>query len=344
MKKWKKIALFRPLNLGNMLAATPLLRALRSHLPSSQIDLIALPWMKGWEKRFDTIDNIIPFPGYPGLPEINPDIKKIPGFIKKMQKEKYDLIIQAHSNGLITNPLIEVFAANELAGFYTKFSYKPKGTFIPYPEKVHEIKKLKKITDALGIPSKKELEFPIMTVDVQNKLKLQKKYSLKKSRYIIIHTGASDLKRSWEKDKFAELSDNLLDTGFDIVLTGSIEEKNRNKSIKKLMKSTPIDLTGITDIGTLATLLEDAALLVSNNSGVFQLAQSTHTPSVTLFSLYTELNKWDSKNMKIHSLLFQRDTSQLDVLSHIYKQLQRNVSKYKTPNFEKNANHKIQNS
>ena len=77
----QKIAIFRALQLGDMLCAIPAIRALRAAYPNAHLTLLGLPWAKSLLVRFPQyFDAFIHFPGYPGLPEQNFDAQSFPFF------------------------------------------------------------------------------------------------------------------------------------------------------------------------------------------------------------------------------------------------------------------------
>src|SRR5215212_7324160 len=103
----RSVAIFRALKLGDMLCATPALRAMRRHWSNAHIALIALPWFREMADRYaHLIDEIIDFPGYPDLPEQASTPEAAAEFIKAMQGRRFDLVVQMHGSGEVTNPLV----------------------------------------------------------------------------------------------------------------------------------------------------------------------------------------------------------------------------------------------
>ncbi|HEX8356196.1 MAG TPA: LPS biosynthesis glycosyltransferase, partial [Segetibacter sp.] len=113
-----KIVIFRALQIGDMLCAIPAIRALHSAYPNAEITLAGLPWAKMLVERFpEYFHSLITFPGYPGFPEQPVNRSAFPDFLKQIQDSKFDLALQMHGSGIISNPLVDLFAAKKTGGF-----------------------------------------------------------------------------------------------------------------------------------------------------------------------------------------------------------------------------------
>jgi len=132
----RRVAVFRALQLGDMLCAVPALRALRAALPESEITLVGLPWARVFAERYSAyLDGFRVFPGWPGLPEQPPQSHRVPAFLSQMQAEQFDLVLQLHGSGVVSNPLAELFGGRRIAGFYSPGHYQPDpALFMAYPD------------------------------------------------------------------------------------------------------------------------------------------------------------------------------------------------------------------
>ncbi|RCH55315.1 LPS biosynthesis glycosyltransferase [Mucilaginibacter hurinus] len=298
--KIKKIAIFRALQLGDMLCAIPGVRALRHAYPNAAIVLIGLPWAKSFTQRFSRyFDDFIEFPGYPGLPEqpLNPGA--FTAFLAKVQAYEFDLAIQIQGNGTIVNPMIELFGAAYTAGFSTHGHYAPdNGLFMPYPDYGPEVERHILLMQHLGINARgSELEFPLTTKDYDSLDALE--LDITPKRYVCVHPGSRGQWRQWPTKYFASLADYCIEQGYKAVITGTTDELEIVESVISHMRNTPINAAGRTSMGGAGVLIQNAAMLISNCTGVSHIAAAFKTPSIVI-SMDGEPHRWGPADKRVH--------------------------------------------
>ena len=299
----QKIIVFRALQLGDMLCLVPAMRALRKSYPNAEIILAGLPWAISFTQRFNQyFDGFIPFPGYPGLPEQPVDAKVLVSFLTDVQMRQFDLALQMQGNGYLVNPMVELFATQYTAGFCKPNDYCPNADcFLTYPDYGHEIERHIQLMHFLGIASDGTyLEFPLTTDDQEsfNQLNLP----VQPGRYVCIHPGSRGEWRQWAAENFAGVADACKEMGFEVVLTGTRDEAEITDKVSSLMKYEAINTAGQTNLGSVGVLIKNAALLVSNCTGVSHMASALKTKSIVI-SMDGEPERWAPPDKDLHYTL-----------------------------------------
>jgi ADP-heptose:LPS heptosyltransferase len=298
----RSIAVFRALVLGDMLCATPALRALRAAYPRARITLIGLPWAQALVERLASVDELLSFPGYPGLPEKAPDLGELPGFLAEAQSRKFDLVLQMHGSGTITNPLVAAMGARRCAGFQGHGAFCPDPLlFTPWPEGCHEIERCLALTDSLGLPRQGlQLDFPLRAEDHR---RLRALWPGCEGRYAVVHPGSQLPSRRWPLQRFARVAEALAAQGLQVVVTGTAGEAGLAQELRAQCKAPLVDLVGRTDLWTLGALVHGATLLVCNDTGISHIAAALGTPSVVI-SLGSDVRRWAPLDTQRHRVLW----------------------------------------
>jgi ADP-heptose:LPS heptosyltransferase len=307
----KKIAVFRVLQLGDMLCVIPAIRSLRHAYPDAEITLLGLPWARSFVQRFYMyFDRFIHFPGCEGLPEQPWDKQELDAFIIKMKHEKFDLVLQMQGNGTIVNPLMFLFDAKYVTGYYNNESYIASDLFIEYPNSRSEVLRHLALMNHLGIETQgSHLEFPILEKDV---IDFEELYvPLFTNKYVCVHPGSRGSWRQWPPQYFAGLADYCIEQGFTVAVTGTIEEQNITREMIKCMHHPVIDLTGKTSLGAIAVLIKNAFMLIANCTGVSHIASALKTPSV-IISMDGEPERWAPLDTSIHRTIDCREHHHYD--------------------------------
>lgn len=297
----RNIAVFRALQLGDMLCSIPALRALRSACPQARITLIGLPWAEAFVARYpDYLDDFLLFPGFPGLPERAPDIAAFPEFVATAQARRFDLAIQMHGSGSVTNPIVALFGAGQNAGFAPP-EHADRLAFMPYPARGTEIRRLQRLVSFLGAPdSGDELEFPLAAADRDELAASGLSQGLEPGGYICLHPGARSALKCWPPERFAAVGDVLhATTGLPLVITGSATEHELGDTISEMMRAPVVNAAAPISVGALAALLRGSRLLVCNDTGVAHVAAALRIPSVVIFRA-SEMSRWAPLDRLLH--------------------------------------------
>lgn len=299
VSKVKKIAVFRALHLGDLLCAMPAFSVLRASYPQSWISLIGLENSKPIVERFHKyIDELIVFPGYPGLPEQDFDRQTVKNFIQEMRNKQIDLLLQMQGNGTIVNTLCAQFRPRYLAGFHPKNQTTDNPLFIPYPDFGHESNRHLLLLKHLGLSTAKaEMDFPLTQRDTDDLHELMPE--LTPDRYVCIHPGSRNPARQWPISHFAKVGDYISKQGYKVIITGTESEIEISTKLAARMHIQPYNLAGKTTLGSMALLLKNSAGLISNCTGVSHVSAALKVRSV-IISMDGEPARWGPTNKDLH--------------------------------------------
>lgn len=294
-----RIAVFRALQLGDLLCAVPALRALRQTYPEAEIALIGLPWARELAGRLSSyVDDFIEFPGFPGMPERTPQLSAMPEFLRLTRARGFDLAIQLHGSGELTNPITALLGARAMAGYYRTGHWRPNAErYCAWRDDEHEVLRWLRLMERLGIaPRGTQLEFPLRDADWQEWRRLRLR------DYAVIHAGSQLESRRWPPERFAEVGDALAAEGLSVVLTGTAGEAALTARVASAMHAPALDLAGRTTLGGLGALIARARLLVCNDTGVSHIAAAMGTASVVI-ACGSDPKRWAPLNRELHRVL-----------------------------------------
>jgi ADP-heptose:LPS heptosyltransferase len=299
----RKIAVFRALQLGDMLCAVPALRALRAAVPHAHISLIGLPWAAQFAQRFPCyIDDFRVFPGHPAFPEQVVQPHALPDFYRTMRLAGYDLALQLHGSGEISNGIVQDFGARQTAGYATARSARcDERRYFPYPDSGPEPLRLLGLMRSLGAPQVgTQLEFPLYQADWNELTDSGLAAGLTPGNYFCIHPGARFRDKCWPPQRFAEIADALTQqSGLKAVLTGSAKETDLTQAVAANMRTPAIDTASPLSIGAMAALMSGARLLVCNDTGVSHIAAGLRLKSVVIFNK-ADMTRWAPLDHRLH--------------------------------------------
>ena len=303
----RKIAVFRALHLGDFICAVPALKALKKQHPLAELTYIGLPWLRAIADRFACIDRFLEFPGYLGLEGLSIDGDASQRFVRDARDYRYDLAIQMHGDGSVSNEFVAQLGARVSIG------YRPIGCDLPnlldleleIDREEHEVLRWLRLVEVLGAQGSPDLEFPLLADDLEEANAVLLKAGIDPAQPLLaIHPGAKDPERRWPVASFAAAADLLAEQlGTQVVITGTASEAAIGRAVAESMSVPAAVLSGCSSIGGLAALLARASLLITNDTGPSHLAAAIGVPSVVLFGP-TKPSRWAPLDVKKHRAIW----------------------------------------
>ena len=313
VQRCERIAVFRALQLGDMLCAVPALRALRAKWPAAHITLIGLPWAQAFVARYPgLIDELMVFPGAVGFPEQAESDAGLALFYRKARARRFDLAIQLHGSGGVANDILFKLGARRHAGFSNGLDevddkcarlQASGNAFMPWPEHLPESERYTALMSFMGMPVEEAaLWLPLEDDDHIECDEIAGAYRIDCERAVIVHAGAQLPSRRWPAERFAAVADALAEEGWQILLTGTAAEAPLIRTVVQAMQHRPVDLAGVTTLGGLAALVKSARLLVCNDTGISHIAAAMRTPSVVV-ACGSDTRRWAPLDRSRHRVL-----------------------------------------
>jgi len=294
--------------LGDFLCVTPALRALRRGLPAARVTLLGLAGMRPLVERYrHLVDAFLEFPGFPGLPEAPANVRALPEFLRAVQ-DRFDLALQMHGSGVVSNTFVQLLAARTSAGCYaTPLACPDPATFMAYPAALSEPQVYLALLASLGIEARGEqLEFPIADAEqAELDAMLHGLDVADDAALALVHVGAAEPRRRVDPRVLAQVVDGLLARGLEPALTGSRDDAPIAEAVRAQARGRPLDLVGRTSLGTLGALVRRARLVIAGDTGVSHLASALRTASVIVF-LASAPQRWAPLDRRLHRIVDAR--------------------------------------
>lgn len=302
----RRVAIVRlRVGLGDLLASVPALRALRAQRPDLAVTVIT--WTETvpiLARQAAYVDDLLDFPGYPGIPEREPRAGAWASFLAEARDRRFDLALQMYGGHPAANEVTGALGARLTGGFLPpgRWAGDPR-THLPYPVHRHEVHRHLDLVRHLGVAGGSDaLEFPLAPADHAAADRLRAANGLATGRYACVHAGATAPSRRWPPARFAAVADGLADRGLRVVLAGVAGEQGISGDVAALMRHPAVTTVGATDLGALGALLAGAAVFVGNDSGPAHLAHALRIPSVTVF-MAGDVARWAAFDRRRHVAL-----------------------------------------
>jgi len=320
----RRVAVLRALGLGDMVCATPALRALRHRFPNAHITLVGQAWAQAWALRIPEVDGFVAMPDHPLTREAEggrmaavtdgavPETADVSAFVQTMRDLSLDLAVQMHGSGRISNAVVDQWGARHVLAFCEVLStheQDPCRRNLAWPRHGSEVSRLMQLVSCLDAggspPASLDLIHPVVEPDRAAVRELLRAQGLPPGHgrgWVCVHAGSKWASRRWPTARFAAVAKALAERGHAIVLTGTAAERALAQGIRQQVPQA-IDLCGLTDLWTLGAVIEGARLLLCNDTGVSHMAAALKVPSVVI-SCGSDVARWAPADALRHQVLW----------------------------------------
>ena len=275
------ILLIQLKRIGDLILTTSAIAAIREKLPDAKITLVISKEGKALAPAIGGINKLLVMPrGAAGF-----------GTLAAIAAAKFDYCIDFTRNDRSALLALLSRARKRIVSFRIKVRSKFRTRF--YNEFVehrmrdmHTIDYHLALLEPLGITSASravKLELPKSSRETADELLEANRI---RRDFIIFHPGSARAEKFWNAQRWADVINHAGDKhDVDLVLTGGRLplEQTHIGDIKSKVRHQIVDLSGRTDLLTLAAVIARARLLITVDSAPMHLASASRTPQVILF-------------------------------------------------------------
>lgn len=275
----RRVLVVRADNLGDVVLATPALRALRLAAPHAGVDLLASPVGAQVAPMIPAVDDVLAVSAswqatgarpVPAADEL--------ALVDRVRERDYDAMVVFTSPGQSPWPAAHV---GMLAGIglravhSTEFGGAVATHWVtPPPVGTHQADRCLHLLAALGVaPAGTELELAVPATD-----------RVPPGPFAVLAPGGSCPSKRYPPDRFASVARLLADRGLPVRVTGSPRESALVGTVVA-GAANPL-VTALTELTVpeLAAVIAAAEVVVCNNSGSLHLADAARTPVVVTYA------------------------------------------------------------
>lgn len=307
--------------LGDMLCATPLLRAVRQRYPDAFLALLTSPVNHAVMMHHPALDETILFDKRRFLAGGRIHPLHLIRFVRALRGRAFDLVVVPATVSMSATSDLLAYAtgarwrvgvgalegsANPSAFLYTEavpLSWDGKGT-------VHQTVRNMDVARSLGLPDPgSELNMALIPDELEH---AARKWPRRMGRRAIaFHVGAGKVPNRWPADRFAHIIDVVVgEMGCDVfMICGPMD----HEPVQAVASALHVDVQHVTNesIRAVASCLSRLDLLVSNDTGVMHVGAAVGIPVLSLFGP-TDPGQWAPKGPR-HRYIKSRSGSMTDI-------------------------------
>ncbi len=278
-RKFRKILVVKPSSLGDIIHALPLLNAVKTALPDSEVHWVVAKGFEGVLQGHPMIKRlwVIHKENWKRPLKLISTVSELGTLFRGLGFERYDLVIDLQ--GLLRSGLITALSgaslrvgfsdARELSSFF--YNLKVSGG-----TGIHAVDRYLKLASLIGIDTG-GVDFPLPPI--------QDTFHSEDPYYVVV-PGARWPTKRWPVEYFIDVINALPTTA---VIVGSREDVDIAGTIALNTEGHSINMAGKTDLKKLFSIIKGASFMLSNDSGPMHMGAALSVPVYAIFGPTSEV-------------------------------------------------------
>ncbi|MEW6247799.1 MAG: putative lipopolysaccharide heptosyltransferase III [Nitrospirota bacterium] len=278
----RRILVIKLRYIGDVLLATPAVRALREAFPGARLAMAVNRGTEDIVKWNPDLDDVLAVP----KETLGEQLR----FVSELRRRRFDCVIDL-TDGDRAAILSRLSGAPVRIGFNEEHRWRGllyTAVAKPRVEDIHRVERDLSALRCLGLePKARPLALNVPSQDEEAADRILKEAGVAPSasmRLIMLHPGARYWFKAWPAERFADLADRLT-KAWDcrVLIGGDDRDRETAEGIRSHARSAPTVLAGRATLGQFAAILKRCALYVGNDNGAMHMAAALGVPVVGLF-------------------------------------------------------------
>ncbi len=276
----KRIAILKPSALGDIAHALPVLSALRTLYPESQITWVVNKSFEPMLKDHPHLTDTMAFDRGAFRKGIGASMRYSLHFANLLRKRRFDMVLDLQ--GLLRTGLmcassgapVRIGFANAREGSKHFYTHRID---VPDADRIHAVDRYWRMVESLGgNPGPKRF---VLAVNEAERDAVEARLKPLPKPWVAVAVGAKWLTKRWPPEHFAELLNmGFREFGGTAIFLGSPEDIPLSERAAGLLHGPHLDLTGQTSIPNLIAALASCDAMLANDTGPLHVAVALGKP------------------------------------------------------------------
>ncbi len=285
----RRVLVVRADNIGDVVMATPALRALRAALPRARLDLLASPAGSTVLPLIPELDGVLTasssWQQLPGGPDPD-EARRETALVELVRNRGYDAMIvltsfsqspwPAAHLGLLAGIGVRAVHSTEFGGAVATHWVTPP------PDTTHQVDRGLHLLAALGVPDRGHQ--PALRIPAAADRLAVALLGARPGSFAMLAPGASCAARRYPPERFGAVAAAVAAAGLPVRVTGAAGESGLVAQVVRAAGHPDVVALATTTVPGFTAVLRRAAVAITNNSGGMHLADAVGTPVVVAYA------------------------------------------------------------